>query len=67
MLSVIIAGVHLSQILDVRRDSSGSTAGNVLGPVVEQEPDQTSGELIRGGMNISPTIEIRPGYASTSW
>ena len=28
-----------------------------------QELGQTSTELIRRGMNIAPTIEIRPGYA----
>jgi len=35
----------------------------VLGAAVGQELGQTSAELIRRGMNISPTIEIRPGYA----
>ena len=30
---------------------------------VGQQLGQTSTELIRRGMNVSPTIEIRPGYA----
>ena len=30
---------------------------------MEQELGQTSTELIRRGMSIAPTIEIRPGYA----
>ena len=42
---------------------TGPTAGNVLGAAVGQELGQTSAELIRRGMSIAPTIEIRPGYA----
>src|SRR5713101_5730434 len=41
----------------------GPTAGNVLGAAVGQELGQVSSELIRRGMSIAPTIEIRPGYA----
>ena len=35
----------------------------MLGEAVGQELGQTSNELIRRGINIAPTIEIRPGYA----
>ncbi len=63
LLSVISAGVQLSQIPEFGRGFTGPTAGNVLGAAVGQELGQTSSELIRRGMNIAPTIEIRPGYA----
>ena len=63
LLSVFSAGVQLSQIPSFGQGFTGPTAGNVLGAAVEQELGQTSTELIRRGMSIAPTIEIRPGYA----
>ena len=63
LAEVISAGVQLSQIPSFGQGFTGPTAGNVLGAAVEQELDQTSTELIRRGMSIAPTIEIRPGYA----
>jgi type IV secretion system protein TrbI len=63
LLSVISAGLQLSQIPDFGQGFGGPTAGNVLGAAVGQQLGQTSSELIRRGMNVSPTIEIRPGYA----
>ena len=63
LLSVISAGLQLSQIPDFGQGFSGPTAGNVLGAAVGQQLGQTSSELIRRGMNVSPTLEIRPGYA----
>src|SRR5438445_6939336 len=63
LLSVISAGLQLSQIPSFGQGFTGPTAGNVLGAAVEQELGQTSGELIRRGMSIAPTIEVRPGYA----
>jgi type IV secretion system protein VirB10 len=63
LLSVISAGVQLSQIPDFGQGFGGPTAGNVLGAAVGQQLGQTSSELIRRGLNVAPTIEIRPGYA----
>ena len=63
LLSIISAGLQLSQIPDFGQGFSGPTAGNVLGAAVGQQLGQTSSELIRRGMNVSPTIEIRSGYA----
>jgi len=63
LLSIISAGVQLSQIPDFGRGFAGPSAGNVLGGAVGQELGQTSSELIRRGMNVAPTIEVRPGYA----
>jgi type IV secretion system protein VirB10 len=63
LLSVLSAGVQLSQGPSFGQGFTGPTAGNVLGAAVWQELGQTSSELIRRGMNMAPTIEIRPGYA----
>lgn len=63
LLSVISAGVQLSQIPEFGRGFTGPSAGNVLGASVGQQLGQTSSELIRRGMSVAPTIEVRPGYA----
>jgi type IV secretion system protein TrbI len=63
LLSIISAGVQLSQIPSFGQGFTGPSAGNVLGSAVGQELGQTSNELIRRGINVAPTIEIRPGYA----
>ena len=63
LLSIISAGVQLSQIPSFGQGFTGPSAGNVLGAAVGQELGQTSNELIRRGINIAPTVEIRPGYA----
>lgn len=62
LLSIISAGVQLSQIPEFGRDFQGPTAGNVLGAAVGQQLGSTASELIRRGMTIAPTLEIRPGY-----
>ena len=66
LLSIISAGVQLSQIPDFGRGFAGPSGGNVLGGAVGQEMGQTSSELIHRSMNVATTIEIRPGYAATS-
>jgi type IV secretion system protein VirB10 len=62
LLSVISAGVQLSQIPEFGQDFRGPTAGNVLGAAVGQQLGSTAAELIRRGMTVAPTLEIRPGY-----
>lgn len=62
LLSIITAGIQLSQIPQFGRDFEGPTAGNVLGAAVGQQLGSTAAELIRRGINIAPTLEIRPGY-----
>jgi type IV secretory pathway VirB10-like protein len=62
LLSVFSAGVQLSQIPDFGRGFTGPSAGNVLGSALGQELGQTANELIRRGINVAPTLEIRPGY-----
>jgi type IV secretion system protein TrbI len=63
LLTVFSAGVQLSQIPDYGRGFAGPSAGNVLSAALGQQLGQTSNELIRRGINIAPTLEIRPGYA----
>lgn len=63
LLSTISAGVQLSQAPDFGRDFRGPTAGSVLGGALGQQLGSVASELIRRGMNIAPTLEIRPGYA----
>ena len=52
-----------SKVKITKKHETPTRVGGVLGAGVGQELGQTSAELIRRGMNIAPTIEIRPGYA----
>src|SRR5207244_5190135 len=63
LLSVISAGVQLSQIPDFGRGFGGPTAGNVLGAAVGEELGRVSWELIRRGVSDAPTIELGTGFA----
>ena len=66
LLEVISAGIQLSQIPDLGRGFGGPSAADFLGTAVGQQLGQTSAELMRRGMNVAPTIEVRPGYALTT-
>lgn len=61
-LSVITAGVTLSQ--DTDSDSSGDRqrASDALSESMGQVLGQTMAQMISKNLNIAPTIEIRPGY-----
>jgi type IV secretion system protein TrbI len=62
LLSIISAGVQLSQIPEFGQDFRGPTAGNVLGAAVGQQFGSAAAESIRRGIGVAPTLEIRPGY-----
>ncbi len=62
LLSVISAGIQLSQIPQYGQNFQGPTAGNVLGGAVGQQFGSVSADLLRRGMTLAPTLEIRPGY-----
>jgi type IV secretion system protein VirB10 len=62
LLSVISAGIQLSQIPQYGQNFQGPTAGNVLGAAVGQQFGSVSADLLRRGMTLAPTLEIRPGY-----
>jgi type IV secretion system protein TrbI len=54
---VISAGIQLGG------NFTGPNAGNVLGAAVGQQLGSTTAEFIRRGVNVAPTLEIRPGYS----
>jgi type IV secretion system protein TrbI len=62
LLSVIGAGVQLSQIPEFGQNFRGPTAGNVLGAAVGQQFGSTASEFIRRGMSLAPTLDVRPGF-----
>lgn len=63
LMSVIGAGIQLSQIPQFGENFQGPTAGNVLGAAVGQQFGSTASEFIRRGMSVAPTLEIRPGFS----
>jgi len=62
LLSVVSSGIQLSQIPNWGQDFDGPTAGNVLSAAVGQQFGSVAAEMLRRGMNVAPTLEIRPGY-----
>lgn len=63
LMSGVVAGISLSQ------DNNSTTttmnqqkAGDVMSAALGQQLGQVTAEMIRKNMNISPTLEIRPGY-----
>ncbi len=61
IMSAIVAGTAYSQ-----RDSGGAfgrqNAGSIMSQSLGQQLGLVTANLIRKNMNISPTLEIRPGY-----
>jgi type IV secretion system protein TrbI len=62
LLTVIGAGVQLSQIPEFGQNFRGPTAGNVLGAAVGQQFGSTASEFVRRGMSLAPTLDVRPGF-----
>lgn len=63
LMSGVVAGISLSQ----DNNSSSTTmnqqkAGDVMSAALGQQLGQVAAEMIRKNMNVSPTLEIRPGY-----
>ena len=63
LLTVIGAGVQLSQIPEFGQGFRGPTAGNVLGAAVGQQFGSTASGFVRRGMSLAPTLDVRPGFA----
>lgn len=61
LMSVITAGVELSQG-DNSTGGDQQRAGDALSEALGQQLGQAMAQMIRKNLNISPTIEIRPGY-----
>ncbi|MGN1394574.1 MAG: TrbI/VirB10 family protein [Succinivibrionaceae bacterium] len=63
LLSVISAGVTYSQDKYSRnRDNSETTASGAMAQSLGNQMGQTTMQVIQKHMNISPTLEIRPGF-----
>lgn len=63
LLSVITAGVQLSQPDDDNNDNDNNRSlREEMAAALGQQLGQVSVEMIRRNMNIQPTLEIRPGY-----
>jgi len=59
LLSVFSAAVQLIQIPSFGQGFAESSSGNVRGAALGQELRQPRPELIRRGMNVAPSLEIR--------
>lgn len=62
LLSVITAGVQLSQPESSNSNSSQLTPQQQVAAALGQQMGQVGIEMIRRNMDIQPTLEIRPGY-----
>lgn len=63
MMSGVVAGISLSQDNNSTSTSiNQQKAGDVMSAALGQQLGQVTAEMIRKNMNISPTLEIRPGY-----
>ena len=63
LMSGVIAAVDLSQDDNNSSDSSDrQRAGDALSEALGQTLGQVLGQIISKNLNISPTLEIRPGY-----
>lgn len=63
LMSGVIAAVDLSQDNTNSSDSSDrQRAGDALSEALGQTLGQVLGQIISKNLNVSPTLEIRPGY-----
>lgn len=62
LMSGVIAGVTLSQDNDNDSNSDSTRASDALSEALGQTLGNTLAQMIQKNMNLSPTLEIRPGY-----
>ena len=64
LLSAVTAGISYSQQAGQQPGSvnNSPTAGSAMSEALGQQLGQVTGQLLAKNMNISPTLEIRPGY-----
>jgi type IV secretion system protein VirB10 len=65
LLSAVTAGISYSQQSNQQQGTgynSAPTAGSAMSEALGQQLGQVTGQLLAKNMNISPTLEIRPGY-----
>jgi type IV secretory pathway VirB10-like protein len=61
LMSAVTAGVALSQP-DQGPNNSRPTASSAMSEALGQQLGQVTAQIISKNLNISPTLEIRPGY-----
>lgn len=64
LMSAVTAGVAMSQDRhrDGNQNNDGQRAGDAMSEALGQQLGQVMAQLISKNMNVSPTLEIRPGY-----
>ena len=62
MMSVVTAGVAMSQNRGANDERRNQRAGDAMSEALGQQLGQVTAQLIAKNMNIAPTLEIRPGY-----
>jgi type IV secretion system protein VirB10 len=61
-MSAIIAGVSMSQPNNSNSYNGQVNARDALSEALGQSLGMTMSQMIQKNLNISPTLEIRPGY-----
>lgn len=62
LLSVISAGITYSQDKHTSNNENGTTASSAMAQSFGNQMGNTTIQMIQKNMNISPTLEIRPGF-----
>ena len=62
LLSVISAGITYSQDKHTSNNENGTTASSAMAQSFGNQMGNTAIQMIQKNMNISPTLEIRPGF-----
>ncbi|WP_412058712.1 TrbI/VirB10 family protein [Bartonella sp. DGB2] len=62
LMSAITAGVSISQGTNGLAPNTPPTISSQMNAALGQQLGQVSAQMIQKNMNISPTLEIRPGY-----
>lgn len=62
LMSVVTAGVEMSQDSGNQDLTQSRRAGDALSEALGQQLGQATAQMIMRNLNIAPTIEIRPGY-----
>jgi type IV secretion system protein TrbI len=62
LMSAVTAGITYSQRQNENSSINAPTASSALSEALGQQLGQVTAQLIAKNLNVSPTLEIRPGY-----
>ena len=62
LMSAVTAGITYSQRQNDNSFRNAPSASSTLSEALGQQLGQVTGQLIAKNLNVSPTLEIRPGY-----